>query len=89
MAKKKNPTVSLRQSDINRMKEEITRDAINKAFILFFTVMHNKWGFGQKRLARMLKQINELSVMVNEKPHYVTIEQLKKALKEELKVEFT
>lgn len=89
MAKKKNPSVVLKQSDVKRMKDEITKDAINKAFILFFTVMHDKWGFGQKRLARMLKQIDELSAMVNEKPHTVTIEQLKKSLQEELKVEFT
>ena len=89
MAKKKNPSVVLKQSDIKRMKEEITKDAISKAFILFFTVMHDKWGFGQKRLARMLKQIDELSAMVNEKPHTVTIEQLKKSLQEDLKVEFT
>jgi hypothetical protein len=89
MAKKKNPSVVLKQSDVKRMKDEITKDAINKAFILFFTVMHDKWGFGQKRLGRMLKQIDELSAMVNEKPHTVTIEQLKKSLKEELKVEFT
>lgn len=87
MAKKKNPTVSLRQSDINRMKEEITRDAINKAFILFFTVMHDKWGFGQKRLARMLRQIDELSKMVNQSPHYVTIERLRKSLREEIKID--
>ena len=89
MAKKKNPSVVLKQSDVKRMKDEITKDAINKAFILFFTVMHDKWGFGQKRLARMLKQINELSAMVNERPHTVTIEQLKKSLQEDLKVEFT
>ena len=89
MAKKKNPSVVLKQSDIKRIKKEIRDDAINKAFILFFTVMHDKWGFGQKRLARMLKQIDELSAMVNETPHTVTIEQLKKSLREELKIDFT
>ena len=88
MAKKKNPSVTLKQSDIKRMKDEITKDAINKAFILFFTVLHDKWGFEQKQLARMLKQIDELSAMVNERPHTVTIEQLKKSLQEDLKVEF-
>lgn len=89
MAKKKNPHITLKKSDVKRMKDEITKDAINQAFILFFTVMHDKWGFGQKRLTRMLKQIEALSAMVNEKPHTVTIEQLKKSLAEELKVNFT
>lgn len=89
MAKKKNPSVTLRQSDVKRMKDEITKDAINQAFILFLTVLHDKWGFGQRRLTKMLKQIDELSAMVNDKPHTVTIEQLKKNLAEELKVNFT
>lgn len=89
MAKnKKNPSVTLKQSDINRMKREITRDAINKAFILVFTVLHDKWGFGQKRLAKVFKQINDLSEMINEPPRYVSIAELERVLKEELKINF-
>ena len=89
MAKKKNPSVSLKRSDVERMKKEITNDAIRSAFVLFFTVMHNKWGFGRRRLSRLMKQITELSEMVNESPHCVTMEQLKKNLKEELNIEIT
>ena len=47
MAKKKNPNVTLKQSDIRRMKEEITKSSVEKALIIFFTVMHDKWGFGE------------------------------------------
>ena len=89
MAKKKNPSVSLKKSDVERMKKEITKDAVSNAFVLLFTVMHDKWGFGHKRLARLMKQINELSEMVTETPHCVTFEQLKNNLKDELNIEIT
>ena len=89
MAKKKNPSVSLKKSDVERMKKAVTQDAVNSAFTIFFTVMHDKWGFGRKRLSRMFKQVTELSEMVNETPRCVTIDQLKKALKDELGIDFT
>lgn len=88
MAKRKNPTVAMKQSDINRMKKEITKSSVEKAFIIFFTVMHDKWGFGQERLARLLQQIIDLSEMIDQTPHYVTLEQLKKTLRDELGIYF-
>lgn len=89
MAKKKNPSVTLKRSDVNRIKQTVTQDAVNSAFTIFFTVMHDKWGFGRKRLSRLMKQITELSEMVNETPRCVTIDQFKKALKDELGIDFT
>ena len=89
MAKKKNPHITLKQSDVRRIKQQITRSATENAFVLFFTVMHDKHGYGQKRLARLFKEVEYLASMVNETPHTVTIEQLKKALKDETGVDFT
>lgn len=88
MAKKKNPSVNLKQSDIRRMKEEVTRSSVEKALIIFFTVLHDKWEFDQDDLSKMLKQVNELSEMIDQKPHYVTLEQLKKTLKDEVCIDF-
>lgn len=89
MAKKKNPHITLKQSDVRRIKEEVTRSATENAFVLFFTVMHDKHGYGQKRLARLFKEVEYLASMVNETPHTVTIEQLKRALKDETGIDFT
>ena len=88
MAKKKNPQIILKQSDVRRIKEEVTRSATENAFVLFFTVLHDKWGFGRKRLTRVFKQVEALAAMVNETPHTVTVEQLKKALAEDFGVRF-
>ena len=89
MGKKKNPHITLKESDVRRIEEKMSRSATENALVLFFTVMHDKWGFGRKRLARIFKQVEELASMVNEKPHTVTIEQLKKSLVEELGIQIT
>lgn len=86
--KKKNPCINLRESDIRRIKKDVTDEAVKRAFTIFFTVMHDKWGFGHKRLSRMLKQIVDLGNMLDETPHCVTLEQLRKTLKDELGIEF-
>lgn len=89
MAKKKNPHITLKQSDVRRIKEDVTRSATENAFVLFFTVMHDKHGYGRKRLTRLFKEVEYLASMVNETPHCVTIEQLKKALRDDTGIDFT
>ena len=84
MAKKKNPHITLKQSDVRRIKAEVTRSATENAFVIFFTIMHDKHGYGRKRLSRLLKEVEYLISMVNETPHTVTLEQLKKQLTEEV-----
>lgn len=86
MPKKKNPVITLRESDIRRMKKEVTDDAVRSAFVIIFMVMHDKWGFGKKRLARLLKQTAELSEMIAEGG--VSLAQLKRILKDEQGIEF-
>lgn len=81
-AKKKNPQVTLRRSDVERMKKQITEDAVKSAFAIFLMVMRDKWGFGAKRLNRLFKHICELSEQVDE--GYVSTTQLKKILKDEM-----
>ena len=84
MAKKKNPQIVLKQSDVRRIKEQTTKTAVENAFVLFFTVLHDKWDFEYEQLSKCFRQVEELASMVNEAPHTVTIEQLKKALTEDL-----
>lgn len=88
MAKKKNPAINLRASDIRRMKKKTTDDAVKKSFVIMFTVLHDKWGFDQEQLAKLLEQTVKLSEMIDQKPHYVTLEQLEKVLSEELNIHF-
>ncbi len=80
--KKKNPHIHLRRSDVDRMKKDITDDAVRSAFAIFLMVMRDKWGFGHKRLNRLFKHICDLSVQVGD--GYVSVAEIKKILKEEM-----
>ena len=83
-SKKKNPHINLRRSDVERIKREVTTDAVQSAFAIFLMVMRDKWGFGAKRLNRLFKHICELSEMVGD--GYVSTAQIKKTLKDEMNI---
>ena len=76
--KKKNPSVNLRQNQVNKIKTDCTNDAIKASLVLCLTVLHNKEGYEQKDLVRIFGQINELAETVTE--GYITIEQLRQDL---------
>ena len=79
--KKKNPQIILKESQLRKVKLDCTEKAIDDALPIFLTVMHDKEGYGKTRMRRLHRRIEELSDTVAE--GYVTIENLKKALKDE------
>lgn len=81
---KKNPTVTIKQSKLDSLQEEWNRDGVVKAMVLMFTVLHDKEGYGQKRLRRVFNQTVELAQTVNER--YVSIKELQEALLEDIDV---
>ena len=84
--RKKNPSISVRQSDLKRIKSECSDEAVIRAFTLFFTVLHDKEGYGQKRLQRIFNECEELATSINE--GYVSIGNLQKILLDEVKIRF-
>ena len=81
-SKKKNPHINLRRSDVERIKREVTTDAVWSAFAIFLMVMHDKWGFGAIRLNRLFNHICELSELVGD--GYVSTAEIKKMLRDEM-----
>jgi predicted ferric reductase len=81
MAKKKNPVVHLKQSDVKKMKEEATNAGLKYAVLLFFTVMRDKEGYGIKRLKRIFDETTELADSINK--GYVKWQDLEKVLEDE------
>ena len=67
---------------MDRIKREITNDAVSSAFTIFLTVMRDKWGFGHKRLNRLYNQIVDLSETIGE--GYISVDKLKQILKDEM-----
>lgn len=58
--------------------------AVTQVWAIFFTVMHDKEGYGKKRLKRLWKEVNALSDSVIK--GYVKISDLQKTLDEEMGV---
>ena len=81
MSKKKNPQIILKESQLKKIKAECTNKAVDDALAIFLTVMHDKEGYGKTRMQRLHRRIEELANTVSD--GYVTIEKLKKALKDE------
>ena len=81
---KKNPTVTLKQSKLEKMQDEWTKQGITNSMTLMFTVLRDKEGYGHKRIRRVFNQTVELAQTVNER--YVSIEELQKALLDEIDV---
>ena len=85
--KKKNPMIQLKQSKIDKIKDEATNQGLKGALIIFFSVMRDKEGYGtRKRLPRLYKHMIDLADSI--KKGYVKLEDLDKALKDEANIVF-
>ncbi len=90
--KKKDPMVSIKQSDIDRMKEEATEKGCKMAFNLMLAVpamvIHDKFGSLMKKEGRVEKFVD--LCMEEYKCYeegYVRLDEMAKILKEEAGVE--
>lgn len=79
--KKKNPCVSLRASDLRKIKNEVKNEAVTAAIVIFLMVMRDKFGYGIVRIKRIYAEINKLSQSISE--GYVSLYDLKKVLEDE------
>lgn len=61
--------------------KQATDDIVRTLIAMPVMVLHDKWGFGQKRLERFVEQLVE--VLDSYEKGYVTMDDLMQALKEE------
>lgn len=86
MKKKTNPRKRpATHADILKAKKDATSEAISFAWAILFTVLHDKEGWGKVRLQRLWSEVGELSDSIAK--GYVSVTDLKHALKEEMGVE--
>lgn len=64
----------------------IIREAVNLYSVVMAMVLRDKWGFGKKRLARFLGQVDDLFDSIEK--GYVSLEDCKKVLLEECNINF-
>ena len=77
----------MRASEIRKLKSDCTRDALEASMAIFLTVMHDKEGYGIKRLKRLHKKLNEYAEIVS--GGYVSIKELVGALEDEMGIVIT
>ena len=68
-------------ADVEKAKKNAQSQAINIAWAIFFTVMRDKEGWGEKRLRRLWDEVNDLSDSIS--GGYVSIKDLMQTLEEE------
>ena len=85
MAKRVNKKVGVyRRVATAKDVQNAKSDAVTQVWAIFFTVMHDKEGYGKKRLKRVWRHVNELSDSITQ--GYVKISDLQKTLEEEMGV---
>ena len=79
---------NIKTGDVQKMKDDATREASEQAFVLMFglpvMVLRDKWGFGKTRLLRFIEQVMELENDVLD--GRLTIEDVHRALETEIGV---
>lgn len=90
--KRKDPMISIKRSDIDRMKEEATEKGCKMAFNLMLAipamVIHDYYGSLMKKDGRVLRFIDLCTEEYKcYEEGYITLEELAKCLKDEAGVE--
>ena len=86
--KKKNPCIHLKQSDVNKLKNDSTNIGIRYAMVIFLYVMREKEGYGDKRIKRVYDEMNDVVDSINK--GYINLNDLEHVLSLEydLTIEF-
>lgn len=81
----KEPVLNIKAADIQKMKQNASREAAEKAFLFMLglpvMVLHDKFGFGSIRCERFTDAVLELYDSFEK--GYVTLEDIHSTLKEE------
>lgn len=63
---KKNPSVTVRKSDLNRLLKKHTETANDFALAIVYSALRDEFGFGVQRLSRLHEHVNKLSAEISE-----------------------
>lgn len=63
---KKNPTVSLKQSQLRKIKNEAVEKAMADVTALFLMTLRDKENYDMVGLKKVFREVNELAVLVSE-----------------------
>ena len=80
-----NATYTLRNEDVTRIKQDAAQEAIDKAFVLMLgppmIVLHDKYGWGKKRLSDFIDHVLEQYDSFNK--NFITLDDLWNTIEKE------
>ena len=82
--KKKNPVISMRESELRKLRDKHRDEGILFVTVILFSVMRDKFGYGQKRLKRLYSAMEALSESIG--AGYVKLTDLLTTLEEEANI---
>lgn len=84
MGKKRH--VTLTQAQITKMKSDIVDEAMEKALLIFLSALHDEYGFGEKRLCKVLETANRYGEYLDD--HLITIREVQKIIEKNTGMKF-
>lgn len=84
--KKHNPRELVPWGTLDKERRKIRDEAVKWAFVVIFTVMHDKYGWRQKRLKRLYQQIDYVADSVVK--GYVKLDDMAKELETRMGIRF-
>ena len=59
--------ITIGRSQLNKIKDEAAKEAIDKVMLIFLLALHDEYGFGEKRLVRGLETADRYASHVDSK----------------------
>lgn len=82
----KNPNELVPRKQLDRERKRIRDEAVKYAFVVIFTVMHDKYGWGGIRLKRLYEQIDYVADSVCK--GYIKLDDMARELETQMGIKF-
>lgn len=79
-------TRTLNEKQMRQLKKEWTNKSIDLITMMFLMALHDEFGWGEKRLERVLTKVDSLAEHIHEKR--LTIYDIQKTIKEETGLDY-
>lgn len=80
---KSNKTITLKESELRRIKEQCTDEAIQTALGIVYLTLHSQYGFGEKRLEKFRLDVEKASDYLTQGK--ITVKDIQKYMQKDLK----
>ncbi len=59
--------ITIGRSQLNKIKSEVTKEAVDKTMLVFLSALHDTYGFGEKRLVKVVETADRYMDYIDDK----------------------